>query len=407
LRIETVRESERVEMALDLDEQERLLSLGRSLAQGTDRYGRRVENSTATLIRVERLDDARAQVTVVDAVGVVAIPGLELEVKPKIPQKHLLHLTDWAGLLPRWTTSVAQVQKDEPLANLIAHWFIAALERVLEEGLSRDYHECAGELDSIRGRVALLPSARLFYRGRLGVVADYEEFGFDTSPNRLLLAGARVIAAGVPLPIHLRKRANRAIKRMDEVGHCRPSDLAAVVDRMTAHYVDAVSLAREVLVSAGRRLEAGASKSWGFLFRTATPVEGGIRTVLKEALAGEAAVTKRRFPLGNSQQSVGPDLVFGDVLAIGDVKYKEGGSSWNRADLYEVVAFAAAAERTRALLVNFRPLASRTLPPILVGKTEVSEISWPAEADLDPREASRIFGERAQAWLRASPVIID
>jgi 5-methylcytosine-specific restriction endonuclease McrBC regulatory subunit McrC len=386
-------------MELGLEGQQQLRALGRALARGTDRYGRRVEGSEATLIRVDRLDESHARVTVVDAVGVIAIPGLQLQVEPKIPQGQLLFLAEHSGVLPRRTPESTTVREDEHLAVLIAHWFVTALERVLEEGLSRGYREDTDELDRVRGRVALLPTARLFYRGRLAVVAEYEEFDFDIPLNRLLLAAARVVASGVVLPDRLRRRAIRAIKRMDGVGEPRRSDLAALVDRATAHYADAAVLAGEVIASSGRRLESGDNRSWGFLFRTADPVEIGIRSVLKEALADQIAVSKKGFPLGNSSLYANPDLVFGDVLAVGDVKYKQGKNEWQRADLYEVVAFAAAAERAHALIVNFRPRDSPGLPPVQVGKIEVTEISWPADADVDAHDASQAFTDRVREWL--------
>jgi 5-methylcytosine-specific restriction endonuclease McrBC regulatory subunit McrC len=375
--------------------------LGESLARGTDRAPRPNSASGPTLIRVDRLDDEHASVTVVDSVGVVAIPGLQLEIRPKIPQSHLLHLVERSGVLPRFGLSATSVREDENLAHLIARWFVAALERVLEEGLSRGYRERMDELKAVRGRVMPLSTARLFYRGRLAVLSEYEDYDFDTPLNRLLLGAARVVAAGVPLPIDIRRRATRAIKRMDEVGEFRWSDLAAQAERPTAHYTDAATLAREVIGSSGRSLVSGAGRSWGFLFRTAGPVEAGIRSILKEGLTNEVAVAKKPFRLGNSKMKVNPDLVFGDVFAVGDVKYKLGENSWNRTDLYEVAAFAAAAELEQAVLANFRPLDSPALQPVQLGQIEVTELNWPTDVELEARDAAGIFADRVGSWIAA------
>jgi len=375
------------------------LSLGESLARGVDRFGHPISGSRATLIRVNRIDDHHARVTVVDSVGMVAVPRMQLVVKPKIPQGHLLHLVEIAGVLPRLAPRPTSIREDENLAQLIARWFVTALERVLEEGLSRGYRERTGELKSVRGRVSPLHSARLFYRGRLAVFSEYEAFDFDTPLNRLLLGAAKVVAAGVPFPEKTRRRAIRAIKRMDEVGEFCPGDLSARAERTTAHYADAATLAREVIESSGRSLSAGLGRGWGFLFRTAKPVEIGIRNILRESFADELAVTKKQFRFGGSKMNASPDLVFGDVLAVGDVKYKLGGDSWSRPDLYEVVAFAAAAEREHAVLANFRPLGSPALLPVQVGRIEITEVSWPADVELDPHEAAGIFAERVGSWV--------
>ncbi len=58
------------------------------------------------------------------------------------------------------------MDESENLAVLVAHWFVTALERVLEEGLARDYRQHRDELTAVRGRVLPLNTARLFYRGR-------------------------------------------------------------------------------------------------------------------------------------------------------------------------------------------------------------------------------------------------
>jgi 5-methylcytosine-specific restriction enzyme subunit McrC len=338
-------------------------------------------------------------VTVVDSVGIVAISGLQLVVSPKIPQLHLLYLAGKSGALPAFASRPTQVDDDENLAVLVARWFVAALERLLEEGLARGYRDNQGELTSVRGRVDQVATARLVYRGRLAVHSEYEEFGFDTPLNRVLRAAARFVAAAIPFPSDLRRRAIRAAKRMDEVGELRGGDLAVRPERATAHYGDAATLAREVLRSSGRNLETGQGRSWGFLLRTPSPVEVGIRTVLKEGLAGELAVGKGSFQLHGARIRANPDLVFGDVLAVGDVKYKRGQDSWNRPDLYEVVAFAAAAERDHAVLANFRPTLSPGLPAVQVGAIKVTEVSWPADAELEPAAAADIFVERIRSWI--------
>ncbi len=127
------------------------------------------------------------------------------------------------------------MQQSENLAVLISHWFVSSLERVLEEGLARDYRQHRDELTSVRGRLLPRETARLFYRGRVAVVADYEEYDFDTPLNRLMLHVARIVASGTALPVTLRRRALRASKRLDGVGAFRYADLSADTDGRTSY----------------------------------------------------------------------------------------------------------------------------------------------------------------------------
>jgi 5-methylcytosine-specific restriction endonuclease McrBC regulatory subunit McrC len=214
----------------------------------------------------------------------------------------------------------------------------------------------------------------------------------------VLLAAAQVVASGASLGTELRQRAARAIKLMDAVGSLRSSDMSVVVDRTTAHYGDSITLAKEVVRSSGRSLEMGASSGWSFLFRTAAPVEFGLRAILRDALADEARVDTRSFSLGNSSKTVNPDLVFGDIQAIGDIKYKVRDGDWARADLYEVVAFAEAAGVSKAVLVDFQPPNSRMAQPLTFGDIGVTGIAWPADDNLPPMLAAESLSTAVRRW---------
>lgn len=344
------------------------------------------------------MDNHRADVRIADAVGLVATPTLEIHVVPKIPQPHLLALLQAEGLAPRFDVTSGHLEADDNLAVLLAHWFTTALEAVLEQGLMADYRPEHGEIRTVRGRLALMDTTRLYYRGQLAVVADYEEFDHDTPLNRLLRHGARIVASSRPLPQHIRRRALRAVARMDGVGPLRRADVdAAPIDRRTAYYGDATRLARELIRATGRTLDAGPQRSWTFLLRTPGLVEEGIRQTLAAGLA-PTTVRKRTVSLPGSAMTINPDLVFGDHAShVGDIKYKLGRSEWIRSDLYEVVAFAAALHARAATIVCFRPSTADSVPDIQIGDHAVREIVWPTA--MDPMQAAATVLEQARGWL--------
>jgi 5-methylcytosine-specific restriction endonuclease McrBC regulatory subunit McrC len=347
------------------------------LAKNTGRYGEPLEDSSASLIRVDRLEGDMARIKVVDAVGMVAVEGLQLTVVPKIPQDHFLEIVARSPQLPRMATLPGALRSEKRFVLLLCEWFMACLERILAEGLVRDYREVQGETTAIRGQLEPLETARLFYRGRLAVAARFEEFDHDNALNRILSEAAKVIVRAPALPDHLRSRALRALAQMPGVGILTRSDLSARVDRNSSHYGAGILLAKEVIEASGRTLGKGHGSALTFLFRTAVPIEEGIRSILAEGCR-PITVRKHSFPLDGSSLQVNPDLVFGSISAVGDVKYKLDRERWDRGDLYQVVAFAAAAETKSAILVDFRNGTATACPPVRFGGIEVRNACWRA-----------------------------
>ena len=52
---------------------------------------------------------------------------------------HLLYLLSRAQLAPNFLRDRAHLRRDRSLTEVLAQWFISALERLLQEGLARDY----------------------------------------------------------------------------------------------------------------------------------------------------------------------------------------------------------------------------------------------------------------------------
>jgi hypothetical protein len=90
-----------------------------------------------------------------------------------------------------------------------------------------------------------------------------------------------------------------------------------------------------------------------------------------------------------------PDLVFGSRLAVGDVKYKLTDGGWNRPDLYEVVAFAAAFQCQDATLICFADQA-RTPQSVGVGRIWVSQMVW--NCAINPERAATELCNEMRSW---------
>jgi hypothetical protein len=398
---ETVVESVPRDLDLTLAEAQALVAVGRSLALSPSPPVDEAEApQEATVVRCTMTPNGRWRLIVSDAVGLISVGDLRIVVEPKIPRPHLFHLFSRADLLPRLATAPTASLEGEDLWELLCRWLVEACEQVLRRDLVRDYFLFHDTIAAARGEIEAVATAEQYYRGDLRLTCTYEEFGSDTELNRLLKAAAHVVTGSPDASASTRRRAARISGRMEDVGPLGPTDLRVTTDRRTAHYRDAVLLARSILSNVRRTLAHGAAPAWTFLIRTPDLVEAGVRKELQERIQESWNVRKKTFPLTGARMSVAPDLVFGDVRAVGDVKYKRVLPLWRRPDLYEVTTFAAAARAPLAAVIGFRadedPEPPRTVG---VGDTQVRFIAWDARRGLSPEQAAAQVAESVSDWL--------
>jgi 5-methylcytosine-specific restriction enzyme subunit McrC len=342
-------------------------------------------------------------VRVTDAVGVIAIPGLQITVKPKIPMGHLLHMFGQVDVLPRLDKEGTEIEQSEHLFVLVAGWFLTAAEQLLRLGLIRDYELERQELPSVRGRLEPLNTALLYYSGRLAFDCEYEDFTYNTPLNRVIRAAAQKLAASPLLTKEVRARAAQVAARIEEAQDLRPGDTEVKADRRTAHYRDPVLLAKTIIRSLGRTPLTGGHIGWTFLIRTPEAVEDALRLFVTKAMA-ESSVHKTGLRLSGTALTFNPDLVFGAPSAIGDVKYKLSGGEWIRSDLYQLVAFATGFRVHHALLVRFREPIVVACRDLMVGGVHVSERTWPADPLIPAGTAAAQFVDGVRHWIASCAV---
>jgi hypothetical protein len=123
-------------------------------------------------------------------------------------------------------------------------------------------------------------------------------------------------------------------------------------------------------------------------------------------LAPHIKVDKRSLPLTGTTMRMNPDLVFGDIAAVGDVKYKLMSTDWSRSDLNQTVAFAAAARTNTGIVIGFHPSETATLPAVGVGDFAIVGISWRADEGVDPRTASEELALHVQSLLQIEDSVV-
>ena len=330
------------------------------------------------------------------------MPGLQLVVEPKIPMTHFLFLLEQSRIIPRLDSQQTELTASRSLWELVALWYMGAVERLLRRGLARDYRSREDFVRVIRGVVDAPRTATAYFAGRLGAICQFEEFDHDTPANRVLRAASLCLVGSPLLQTDLRNRALRALSRMQEVGDLQTDDLNMPLERRTHYYSEALGLAQNVLRGIGRSFEKGFELAWSFLLRTPEAIEAGVHHLSSVGLSDRWTVQKRGMQIRGSRMTLNPDLVLGSK-AIGDVKYKIN-AEWIRSDMYQAVAFAHGFGTTHAAIINFSCEEPAAVSPVWVGATQLRRFFWRAQPGAKPLDSSeRLTGEIAD-WLNGIDV---
>jgi 5-methylcytosine-specific restriction endonuclease McrBC regulatory subunit McrC len=347
-------------------------------------------------IRFTRIESGRWKVEAHHLVGVIHAGDTTIEITPKIPLDHLMYLAEEADVLPKSARERASAVSASSLRNLVIHWFLEETERLLSLGLVRDYQEQVVTGETWGGTLDVLYVTDRFYQGTLEPRVTTDRYTVDSALNRVLRAGiARVASSG---SMHS-QRARRLLRSFAEIGALRPADLRVKPSRSTRHYTDAWRLAKQVLSSIGRAAQSGQVEGWSFVFSTPDLVEQGIRSILRT----ELGVSTDRRTYGEGEARFNPDLVFGEDLAVGDVKYKVSDETdWThwRGDLYQSLAFATAARVKDSVIVRFSEIPL-VVVPVVAGDTQVSQLVWrvgTSEEPVAPSVAREELGQAALEW---------
>jgi 5-methylcytosine-specific restriction enzyme subunit McrC len=346
------------------------------------------------------------QVRVADRIGLVATGDVAVRVHPKIPVEHALFLFRKAhhGLAAAMTVDDARVMAEAAggFWELICHAFVREAERVIARDLVRDYELDAADLVLLRGRVHMATSARRALQGVLRFACEFDEYTADAPINRYLKAACGSVARSSVLSSSLRRRAMRIRAEMAEVGEIEPGDRQLIhFDRRTAHYRDAVRLADLVLDAQGETWRPGVSPGVAYLLRTPLLMQRGLQEVLSEGLGSRWTIRPQKVALRGIGEWINPDLVFGKREAVADVKYKRASDVWDRAELYEIVAFAEHLGVTRAAILDFRSVPRLTVG---VGDITITHVRWDL-AIQDPAEAARKFTRDVDSWLESQAAV--
>jgi 5-methylcytosine-specific restriction enzyme subunit McrC len=394
----TIKESKDEHLSLDKISEEQafqLEKLGRQLATSGDQ--------SASVISCKRTLSEWI-LLVRNHIGIIAVENLQIEVEPKIPLDHLIHLLKNSTTnKPKLLDEKVELKDVGDFLEVAAQWFLRSLEKeVLPRGLIKDYRENVEELGFAQGKINLLPTARLWERGIPQVSCTYDEYDEDNARNRVLSAACEKIWRNPKIfKEETRRNAQQKSRYFERINPLQESDLQIETDRRTIHYADALFMGKLLVKASGIQPEHGSNNSYGVLIRTPEFVEDGIRRILKENVNGHTIYKNSKQSRGGCQRSFDPDLVFDDGSFVGDVKYKLQDDRWNDVDLYQIVTFASAFNASKALIVGFREGGSLPWDWMQVGEeVQISRVCW--DCTNEPKDAADQLSLEVKQWLEVT-----
>lgn len=328
-------------------------------------------------------------------VGVIQIPGLQLEIVPKIDageseaegieeaRHNLLYMLSVAGYVPiRFRETASLVTRKAPLGETLAAIFAQRLVAELLRGPERAYRRREENLRLFKGKLKTAPHLRRNAAHRARFFCEYDEFTSDTELNRIFKAACRLLAASMRMPKTL-EQLGHALLLLEDV-----QDVAVnaqildrvIIDRRSARFEELFVFCRMLLEGHAPGAASGGTKTYSLLFDMNAVFEKFVTVFLRKrvlpSLPGHRLVEQGKgqgkFLVrqdGRGVLRLKPDLTVigadGTKLVI-DTKWKrmqsereDGRLRIGNADLYQLYAYADRFDARQSLLLYPKLAQSR------------------------------------------------
>lgn len=373
--------------------------------------------SLADLVRDLRVEPSRDDpgafvLTPGSTIGALWLPDLEVQILPKIPMSMVLFLVSYAVDPRSWREQVQRFQDADTVVEAVAPAFLHFTKAATGRGLLHGYRTEEDSLLTVRGQIRFGDQIGRRFGRAPPVEVRYDEFSADILENRLLKAALRALSrlrlrsTNVASALHERWAAFEPVSTVVYDPRAIPEP---VWTRLNQHYKSAVTLARLILRGCSIDLGAGSFSGTGFLIDMNNLFESFLHRALLEALGVPDSVLRRGSPSLNldaeARVRLKPDLSwwrFGRCAFVGDAKYKRPSQDeFVHADLYQILAYAAAAQLRHALVI-YADMAGGSavhrvhLPGSAVVDLEVAGLDLSA----DPTSILRRIGRIAEGVRR-------
>ncbi|GAA1347115.1 McrC family protein [Arthrobacter roseus] len=305
-------------------------------------------------------DPTLMSVTPGSIIGSLSVAGRTITVAPKIPIDRVLFMTAFTADPYRWQEETASLGHTDDLVLGLARLFIRSCDGVVARGLLRAYRQQHADLPYVRGRIEWQRQMRRVLPVPLALTFRvHDDNVVENQIVRTSLAILRRLIQVSPEAEDALMGLNRMWKQFREFDELR--DPLAALNRLSwtrhnEHYRPLLDLCRVVLENEMAELEAGTVPVTGFTLNMPDLFERFVRSALEHfsgySMATPDGRTLTLDPVGRID--LHPDLATRTErgwIFVGDVKYKRDGGRGKNADLYQLLAYATAAELSEATLI--------------------------------------------------------
>ncbi|MEW6732738.1 MAG: McrC family protein [Acidobacteriota bacterium] len=311
-------------------------------------------------------------------VGVVQVPGLQVEILPKIDvlaaeshskseqaryetRRNLLYMLAVSGDLPVRSRDIARLAiRQAPLSETLAAVFANRLRQELLLGTERGYIEQQENLRQFKGKLMVAPQALYNSAHRERFYCKYEEFSNDTLMNQVFRSACRILLEITRTPA-TQDILRQCLLLLDDVSdvEIQDSDFGRIaINRQNERFEDILRFCRLILSGRTPTIQAGSTHTFSLLFDMNKVFERFIAAFLRRyvapRLAGVQVFPQAAHHKRHLMESDGigilrlePDLLIesNSSRLVMDTKWKllapgkRGRSGVADADLYQLYAY--------------------------------------------------------------------
>ena len=301
------------------------------------------------------------ELTAGDFVGVIALDGLQLHIRPKVPLSNLFYMLTYAYDLAQFRNSPTTLAESDDLFAFLVEIFVKQVDRLVRDGIARGYVASDDDPAYLRGRLRPMEHLRRSATRPGRFPQEVNEFTADLLTNRILKFTLWQLARAGAGTDTARRGLRRTLSAFSEVSlvAITPADCQRVVyTRLNEAYRTPINLARLFLQHLSLEGHAGAAPFMSYLVPMPRVFELFVGRYLQETYANHPRLSvalQETIWLDEAQWAQGRlDIMLrrdGRPWLILDTKYKRFGGKPSADDRQQMYTYCGTMGIDRALLV--------------------------------------------------------
>jgi len=328
-------------------------------------------------------------------VGVVQVPGLQVEILPKaganeaitseLAASNLLYMLSVAGMIPLRERDLADVSLTRTsLMEALAAIFAKRLAAQLSRGLERSYQSIEANIRTFKGKLLVTQHVRANAAHRERMYCSFDEYSADTAMNRIFKACCNLLHR-TTRKSSTQKALRVSLELLDDVSDVIPSNHvldSIILNRQNERFADLLTFCRLILAQNSPTGHGGMTRTFALLFDMNVVFERFIGASIKRwvlpAIAKDGIHLKAHLQAKGMQLSLvrntetqrnemrlAPDVLLTDpegaAHLILDTKWKRPDKSRpSQSDIYQLFAYAHRYQSPRNVLLY--PCAEGSVP---------------------------------------------